>query len=69
MPLEFLIFYLFEAQIADIIGALALFPAMGLMLLLYPVMHTNLWIVVLMIAIFSNVISFWFSRMLYQSES
>jgi len=62
LPFEFLIFYLFEAQKADIIGALALFPAMGLMLLLYPVMHSNLWIAVLMIALLTNVMSFRFSR-------
>lgn len=69
LPLEFLIFYLFEAQKADIIGVLALFPAMGLMLLLYNVLQSSLWIAVLILAIFANVISFRFSRMLYQRKS
>lgn len=66
LPLEFLIFYLFEAQKADIIGALALFPAMALMFPLSNLMNDNLWIVVLMIALFTNVMSFRFSRKLYQ---
>jgi hypothetical protein len=69
LPLEFLIFYLFEAQKSDIIGVLALFPAMGLMLLLYNVLQSSLWIAVLILAIFANVISFRFSRMLYQRKS
>lgn len=68
LPLEFLIFYLFDAQKADIIGVLALFPAMGLMFLLYNVMHSSLWIAVLMIALFTNIMSFRFSRKLYQSK-
>ncbi len=68
LPLEFLIFNLFEAQKADIIGALALFPAMGLMFLLYNIMNSPLWIAVLMIAILSNVICFRVSHKLYQSK-
>lgn len=69
LPVEFLIFYLFEAQKADIIGALAIFPYMVLMALLYNyLMNSILWIVVFIIAIFMNVVCFWFSNKLSQSN-
>jgi hypothetical protein len=69
MPIEFLIFYKFEAQKADIIGALAIFPYMGLMTFLYNyLMNSPFWIVVFIIAIFMNVFCYRFSNKLYQSR-
>ncbi|WP_145972697.1 ABC-2 transporter permease [Acetobacterium woodii] len=66
LPIEFLIFYLFEAQKSDIIGAIAIFPYMALMALLENyLMNSILWIVVFMIAIFMNITCFWFSNQLY----
>lgn len=69
LPIEFLIFYMFEAQKADIVGALALFPYMGLMVLLYNyLMNSLLWVVVIIIATFTNLFCFRFSNKLYQSR-
>lgn len=69
MPIEFLIFYLFEAQKADIIGALVIFPYMGLMALLYNYfMNSPLWIAVFIMAIFTNVLCYRFSNKLYKSK-
>ncbi|KUO69665.1 MAG: hypothetical protein APF77_15350 [Clostridia bacterium BRH_c25] len=69
MPIEFLIFYMFEAQKADIIGALAIFPYMALMILLYKyLMNSPFWIVVFIIAIFTNVFCYRFSNKMYQSR-
>lgn len=69
MPIEFLIFYLFEAQKADIIGALALFPYMGLIALLYHyVTRGALWIVVLIAAVIVNVFCYRLSVQLYKNR-
>lgn len=69
MPIEFLIFYMFETQKADIIGALAIFPYMALMALLYNyLMNSPLWIAVFIIAIFTNVFCYKFSNKLYKSK-
>jgi len=69
MPIEFLIFYIFEAQKADIIAALIIFPYMGLMSLLYNYfMNSPLWIVVFIIAILTNVFCYKFSNKLYKSK-
>jgi len=69
MPIEFLIFYMFEAQKADIIGALAIFPYMALMVFLYNyLMNSPLWIAVFIIAIFTNVFCYRFSNKLYKSK-
>lgn len=69
MPIEFLIFYLLEAQKADIVGALAIFPYMALMALLYNyLMNSPLWISVFIIAIFTNVFCYRFSNKLYESK-
>lgn len=69
MPIEFLIFYMFETQKADIIGALAIFPYMALMALLYNyLMNSPLWIFVFIIAIFTNVFCYRFSNKLYKSK-
>ena len=69
MPIEFLLFYVFEAQKADIIGALAIFPYMGLMALLYNyLMNSSLWIVVFIIAIIINVFCYRLSTRLYKNR-
>jgi hypothetical protein len=69
MPIEFLIFYVFEAQKADIIGALAIFPYMGLMALLYNyLMNSFLWIVVFIIAIIINVFCYRLSTRQYKNR-
>lgn len=69
IPIEFLIFYMFEAQKADIIGALAIFPYMALMALLYNyLLNSPLWIAVFIIAIFTNVFCYRFSNKLYKNE-
>lgn len=69
MPIEFLIFYMFEAQKADIIGALAIFPYTALMALLYKyLMHSSLWIAVFIIGIFTNAFCYMFSNKLYKCK-
>ncbi len=69
LPIEFLIFYLFETQKADIIAALAIFPYMGLMFLMYKyLMNSPLWIIVLIIAVFMNVVCYMASQKLYKSK-
>lgn len=69
IPIEFLIFYMFETQKADIIGALALFPYMGLMMLFYNyLLKSSLWIIVFIIAIFTNVFCFRLSIRLYENR-
>jgi hypothetical protein len=69
MPIEFLIFYMFEAQKADIIGAIAIFPYMALMALLYHyVMNGFLWIAVFFIVIAMNVICYRLSNILYKRK-
>jgi len=52
---------MFEAQKADIMGVLAIFPYMALMALLYNyLMNSPLWIAVFIIAIFTNVFCYRF---------
>lgn len=69
LPIEFLIFYMFETQKADIIAALALFPYMALMALLYNyLMNSPLWIVVFIIAVFMNVFCYRLSTRLYKNR-
>jgi hypothetical protein len=69
IPIEFLIFYVFEAQKADIIGAFAVFPYIGLMALLYNyLMNSFLWIVVFIIAIIINVFCYKLSTRLYKNR-
>jgi hypothetical protein len=69
VPLEFLIFYMFEAQKADIIGALAIFPYMGLMALLYNyLMISPLWVIVCIIAVFINVFCYRLCVQLYKNR-
>lgn len=69
MPIEFLIFYMFESQKADIIGALAIFPYMGLMALFYNyLINSTLWIVVFIIAVFINVFCYRLSTRLYKNR-
>lgn len=69
IPIEFLIFYVFEAQKADIIGALAIFPYMALMALLYNYfMNSPLVIGVVVVAIFINVFCYRFCNKLYKCK-
>ena len=69
MPIEFLIFYVFEGQKADIVGAFAMFPYMGLMVLLYHYMMKGLlWIVVFFIAAVMNIVCFRFSVWMYKNK-
>lgn len=69
LPIEFLIFYLFETQKADIIAALACFPYMGLMFLLHKYLLSNsLWVVVLAVAVFTNIVCFKVCQKLYENK-
>lgn len=69
MPIEFLIFYIFETQKADIIGAFAIFPYMGLMALIYNYLAKGpLLIVVLIIAVITNVLCYRASTKLYKGR-
>jgi hypothetical protein len=69
IPLEFLIFYMFETQKADIIGALAIFPYMAIMALLYKYLMNNpLVIGVIAAAIFMNVFCYRFCNKLYKCK-
>lgn len=69
LPVEFLIFYMFEAQKADIIGALVMFPYMGLMAILYNyLMNSFFGVVVFIIAVFTNVFCYRFSIRLYKNK-
>jgi len=66
LPIEFLIFYFFETQKADIIAALALFPYMGAMYLLYKYFLCNrLCIIVFMISVIINAVCFRICQKLY----
>ncbi len=68
MPIEFLIFYMFDAQKADIIGALMLFPYIALTALLYNhLLNTPLWVVVFIIAAFINIFCYRLSIQLYKN--
>jgi len=67
IPIEFLIFYMFETQKADIIGALAIFPYMGLMAILYNyLMKSPLLIGMIVVAIFINVFCYRYCNKLYK---
>ena len=59
MPIEFLLFYIIETQKADIIGAFAMFPYMGLMALIYTYMMNGLLLVVVcIIAVAVNMLCY-----------
>ncbi|MPW24225.1 hypothetical protein GC105_00235 [Alkalibaculum sp. M08DMB] len=67
IPIEFLIFYMFETQKADIIGALVIFPYMALMALLYNyLMNSPLLICVIVVAILTNVFCYRVCNKLYK---
>jgi len=69
LPIEFLVFYLFESQKADIIGALAIIPYSGLMALIYHyLMNGPMLTVVFIIAIISNIFCYRLSARLYKSK-
>lgn len=69
LPIEFLIFYLFDAQKADIIAALACFPYMGLMFVFYKYLRvTPFWMIAIILAVFSNVVCYITSQNLYKSQ-
>jgi len=69
LPVEFLIFYFFDTQKADIIAALAIFPYMGLMIIFYKyLMNGFLWIIVFILAIVTNIICFKVCRRLYGNK-
>lgn len=70
MPMEFLIFYIFEAQKADIIAALApfLYMLFAGLLYRYTVDHF-LWVLVLIAALLINVLCFSVSVQLYQKKN
>lgn len=69
LPIEFLIFYLFDAQKADIIAALAVFPYMGLMFPMYKyLLNSPFWIIVLILAVFINWVCYITSQKLYKTS-
>ncbi|WP_310603519.1 ABC-2 transporter permease [Anaerosporobacter sp.] len=69
MPIEFLIFQIFEAQKADIIGALVFFPYMGLIALIYKyMMSSSLIFGVIIIAVIANVFVYRISVCLYRNK-
>lgn len=69
IPIEFLIFYIFETQKADIIGALANFPYMGLMMLIYNyLLKGSLLIIAFVIAVTVNVCCYKFAVQLFKSK-
>lgn len=69
LPVEFLIFYAFETQKADIIAALAVFPYMGIMFLMYQFLISGpRWMIVLLIAVFMNVVCYIYSYILYKTK-
>lgn len=66
LPISFLIFYFFETQKADIIAAISCFPYIGLMFLMYKyLLNNSLWVVVLVIAMFTNIVCFRLCHTLY----
>jgi len=67
LPVEFLIFSFFETQKADIIAALAFFPYMGAMYLLYKyLINRHLCIIVFIISIIINTVCFRICQRLYR---
>ena len=69
LPMEFLIFYFFDTQKADIIAALAMFPYMGLMFFIYKyLMNDFRWIIVPILAIAINIISAKVCQRLYRNK-
>lgn len=70
MPIEFLIFYMFDARKADIIGALVLFPYMAFAALFYNyLLNTSFWIVVFIIAVIVNIFCYRLSIQLYKNRN
>lgn len=69
LPIEFLIFNLIEAQKADIIGALAIFPYMGFTALIYRCLAGSLLLVFLLaFAMITNVLCYRLSVKRYRSK-
>ncbi len=69
LPIEFLIFCFLDTQKADIAAALAIFPYMGFMFLLYKyLMNSLLCIIVFILAVITNVIGFTTCRRLYRNK-
>lgn len=69
MPIEFLVFQLFEPQKADIIAALLPFLYMALMAFLYQYLREGIfWIALLVIAVILNVFCFSLSNQLYKNR-
>ncbi len=67
LPIEFLIYYFFDTQKADIIAALAIFPYMGFTFIFYKYLMSDLlWIIIL--AIVTNVISAKLCQRLYSNK-
>lgn len=61
IPLEFVVFEVMDTQKADIVGALVMFPFMGLMSFIYRFLLTGiLWIVVLFVCVATNSLCFVF---------
>lgn len=66
LPTEFFIFCFFDAQKADIIGAFAIFPYMGLMSVLWRYLADDLfWFIVPVLAVMMNAVCFILCRKLY----
>jgi hypothetical protein len=69
IPIEFLIFYMFETQKADIIGALAIFPYMALMAFIYNfIMNSPLLIGLIAFGIFLNMFCYIICKKLYKCK-
>lgn len=69
LPIEFLIYYFFDTQKADIIAALAIFPYMGFTFIFYKyLMNDLLWIIIFILAIVTNVISAKLCQRLYSNK-
>ena len=69
LPIEFLIFFFFDTQKADIVAALAIFPYMGLTFIFYKYLMNNLLgIIVPILAVITNVICFMICQRLYRNK-
>lgn len=69
LPVEFFIFSFFDAQKADIIAVLAVFPYMGIMFIFYKLlMNDLLWIIMFLSAMVANIISSALCQRLYRKK-
>lgn len=69
IPIEFLIFYMFETQKADIIGALAIFPYIAFMAFVYNfIMNSPLLIGLIVVGIFLNMFCYRICKKLYKCK-